>query len=76
MAIELTDIDFGGRITNAEVAYRWAYGQGNLTDPDTNGIYEDELENIPIGTYEIIITASAGDDYCFSNSFYIVRGTI
>jgi len=65
LEIELTDIDFGGSITNAIVEYRWAYGQGNLTDPDNNGIYEVELENIPAGTYEISITANAGDDYNF-----------
>lgn len=65
LSIELNDVDFGGRITNAIVTYRWAYGQGNLTDDDNNGIYEVELTNIPAGTYEIIITASAGDDYSF-----------
>lgn len=65
LSIELNDVDFGGRITNAIVTYRWAYGQGNLTDADNNGIYEVELTNIPAGTYEIIITASAGDDYSF-----------
>ncbi len=65
ISIELIDADFGGRIINAMVTYRWAYGQGNLTDPEDDGIYVDELENIPTGTYEIIITASAGDDYSF-----------
>jgi len=67
LEIELTDVDFGGTITNAIVTYRWAYGQGNLTDPDNDGIYEGELENIPTGTYELIITAFAGDDYNFEN---------
>jgi hypothetical protein len=65
MSIELTNVDFGGRITGAVVTYWWAYGRGNLTDTDNNGIYEAELANIPSGTYEIIITASAGDDYSF-----------
>ncbi|MFX0073854.1 MAG: hypothetical protein ACFE96_00315 [Candidatus Hermodarchaeota archaeon] len=65
MSIELIDVDFGGRITNAIVTYWWAYGRGNLTDPDADGIYEAELNNIPPGTYEIIITASAGDAYSF-----------
>lgn len=64
MSIELTDIE-GGSIINAIVTYRWAYGQGNLTDPDNNGIYEAELTNIPTGTYEIIIEADAGDYYSF-----------
>jgi hypothetical protein len=65
IAIELTDADFGGRILDALVTYRWAYGQGNLTDPEDDGIYEHELGNIPTGTYKITITASAGDDYNF-----------
>ena len=65
LSIELIDVDFGGTITNAIVTYRWAYGQGNLTDTDNKGIYEGELRNIPAGTYEIIITASAGEDYSF-----------
>ena len=37
-----------------------------LTDPDIDGNYTVELENIPTGTYEIIITASAGDEYSFN----------
>ena len=68
MSIRLTDSDFGGIITNATVTYRWAYGQGTLLDPENDGIYvndEDELKDIPTGTYTITITASAGDDYSF-----------
>ena len=65
LSITLTDSDFEEPITNANVTYRWAYGQGTLTDTDNDGIYEGELENIPTGTYELIITASGGDDYSF-----------
>jgi hypothetical protein len=65
IAIELTDADFGGRIIDAIVTFRWAYGQGNLTDLEDDGIYEHELGNIPTGTYKITITAFAGDDYNF-----------
>jgi hypothetical protein len=65
LSIVLTDSDFGGIITNATVTYRWAYGQGTLLDPEDDGTYEVELENIPTGTYTITITASAGDDYNF-----------
>ncbi|NVM45643.1 MAG: hypothetical protein HWN79_12075 [Candidatus Lokiarchaeota archaeon] len=65
LSLELTDFDFGGPITNANVTYRWAYGQGTLLDPEDDGTYEDELENIPTGTYTITITASAGDEYNF-----------
>ncbi|MHA2287893.1 MAG: hypothetical protein ACXABG_03810, partial [Promethearchaeota archaeon] len=66
LSINLFDTDFGGIITNANVTYRWAYGQGSLTDPDMDGNYTVELENVPTGTYEIIVTASAGDDYSFN----------
>ena len=65
LSIVLTDSDFGGPITNAIVTYRWAYGQGTLLDPEDDGTYVVELENIPTGTYTITITASAGDDYNF-----------
>lgn len=65
LSILLTDSDFGGTVTNATVTYRWAYGQGTLLDPENDGTYEVELENIPTGTYTITITASAGDDYSF-----------
>ncbi|MBY9010334.1 MAG: hypothetical protein KGD74_10765 [Candidatus Lokiarchaeota archaeon] len=65
LAIVLTDIDFGGPILNATVTYRWAYGQGTLLDPENDGTYEDELKDIPTGTYTITITASKGDDYSF-----------
>ena len=66
LSIILIDFDFGVTITNANVTYRWAYGQGTLSDPEDDGIYIVELVNIPTGTYEIIITASAGDDYNFN----------
>ena len=65
LSIILIDSDFGGTIIDATVTYQWAYGQGALSDPEDDGIYTVELENIPAGTYTIIITASAGDDYSF-----------
>lgn len=65
LSIVLTDYDFGGRIINATVTYRWAYGQGTLLDPEDDGTYIVEIKNIPTGTYTITITASAGDDYNF-----------
>ena len=65
LSIVLIDDIFGGTITNANVTYRWAYGQGTLSDPEDDGIYEDELKDIPTGIYKITITASAGDDYNF-----------
>ena len=63
--IILNDTVFGGLILNATVTYRWAYGPGELEDPDNNGIYEVTLENLPLGSYPITINAFAGDDYDF-----------
>lgn len=65
LAIQLNNIDFGEVIRNANVTYRWAYGQGELEDPDGNGIYEVQLVNVPAGTYKVTITASAGDNFDF-----------
>ncbi|MFW9949703.1 MAG: hypothetical protein ACFFKA_06220, partial [Candidatus Thorarchaeota archaeon] len=65
LSIILIDSDFGGVIPNAIVTYIWAYGQGTLLDPENDGIYIAELENIPTGTYSLVITASAGDEYNF-----------
>ncbi len=54
-------------IKNATVIYTWAYGQGQLFDPENDGIYEADLVNVPSGTYIITIIAFAGDDYDFEN---------
>ena len=67
LSIILNNIDFGGVILNANVTYIWAFGQGTLQDLDNDGVYEDELINLPAGTYPITITVSAGDDYDFES---------
>ncbi|KKL85346.1 hypothetical protein LCGC14_1955650, partial [marine sediment metagenome] len=67
LRIMINNSDFGIAIKNANVTYRWTYGQGVLTDYDNDGIYEADLENIPEGSYTITITASAGDDYNFES---------
>ncbi|KKN21569.1 hypothetical protein LCGC14_0924010 [marine sediment metagenome] len=67
LRIILNDTDFGGTIKGAIVTYTWAYGQGNLTDLNDDGIYEAVLENIPVGVYSITISASGVDDYNFGN---------
>ena len=67
LEVQLTDLDFGGAITKATVTYRWANGQGILTDPDDDGIYEATLYNVPVGSYLITISAYAGDNYDFEN---------
>ncbi|KKN23350.1 hypothetical protein LCGC14_0905860 [marine sediment metagenome] len=67
LQIILNNSDFGALIKNATVTYTWTYGQDELTDQDNDGIYEADLLEIPEGSYTIIITASAGDDYDFKN---------
>ena len=54
-------------IYNATVEYRLLDGtyimdRGSLDEGD-NGIYEVSIGNIPEGTFKLIITANAGDDY-------------
>ncbi len=63
--IELTDEDFGGTIKDANVTYRWQFDEGELTDPNSDGIYEVDLTNKPAGTYILTITVEKGDNYDF-----------
>jgi len=67
LRIILNDTDFGGNIKGAIITYTWAYGQGNLTDTDNDGVYEAVLENVPVGVYSIAISASGVDNYNFGN---------
>ncbi len=67
LQLVLNDTIFGGTITNATVTYRWAYGQGELVDPDDDSIYEATLLNVQSGVYDITIAAFAGDDYNFES---------
>ncbi len=57
-------------ITNANVTYMWAYGQGELEDLDNDGIYNVTFLNVPLGVHTITIYAFAGDDYSFET--YII----
>ncbi|TFF99397.1 MAG: hypothetical protein EU542_09050 [Promethearchaeota archaeon] len=65
LKIELEDLDFNQTVKNATVSYTWAYGQGTLTDPDNDGIYEGTLTNLREGTFMITISVFASDDYDF-----------
>lgn len=71
LRIVLNDTVFGGLIKGATVTYRWAYGQGNLTDSNNDGIYEGFISDVTIGTYVITITASGNENYDFE-SFEII----
>jgi hypothetical protein len=61
----LNNTDYDEIIKGALVTYRWYYGQGELTDPDDDGVYETFLYNVPGGVHPITITAFAGDNYDF-----------
>jgi len=74
--IVLNNTDFGGRITNATVTYRWDNGQGLLTDTDNDGIYEATLNNVPAGSYRIYINAYAGENYDFRDDFEIILNVV
>ena len=74
--IVLNNTDFGGTIKNATVTYRWANGQGVLTDSNNDGIYEAILNNVPAGSYLISINAYAGENYDFRDDFEIVLNVI
>ena len=63
--VVLTDDDFGGTIKNANVSYRWQFGEGILTDLDSDGIYEATLSSQQVGSYTLTITADKGDIYDF-----------
>ena len=65
LEIELIDLDFSLPILNATVTYIWTYGQGTLTDPEDDGIYEGTISNLVEGTFVINISVYAGEDYEF-----------
>ena len=65
LRIIINDTDFGGYIKGAIVTYSWSEGDGVLTDPDNDGIYESILQNIAEGSYMITINAIGSEDYNF-----------
>ncbi|MFX1489701.1 MAG: hypothetical protein ACFFBI_11165, partial [Promethearchaeota archaeon] len=67
IAVELTDEDFGGPIIDATVTYIWVYGQGLLTDLNSDGIYEVNLTAIMVGNYNLEIIAFKGVNYEFES---------
>jgi len=61
--VEVADGDFGGPIIGANVWYLWEYGQGVLTDLNSDGIYEVNLTTIALGNYKLEIIAEKGVIY-------------
>jgi hypothetical protein len=63
LKVILNNTDIDALMLGAEVKYSWDFGTGDLTDPDGDGVYEVTLENLPIGSFKILITAFAGPEY-------------
>lgn len=67
LRIIINNTDFGGYIKGAIVLLSGDLGDGVLTDPDNDGIYESTLQNIAEGSYTITISAIGSEDYNFIN---------
>ena len=63
--IELLNPITNQSLIGANVTYNWLFGKGQLLDPDNNGIYEASIGGVQEGTYTIIISVAAGDEYDF-----------
>ncbi|MHA1251294.1 MAG: hypothetical protein ACTSRP_14995 [Candidatus Helarchaeota archaeon] len=71
--IILNDLDFNFSIKNALVKYTWELGQGTIEYDDNDGVYELTIENIPEGSYTLIITVVAGVNYEFERYEIIIN---
>jgi hypothetical protein len=77
LKINLTDLDFNLKVLNAFIGYTWAYGHGNLTDDDNDGVYEATIKNLPVGTHEIrIYPIDAGIEYNFPQNYKITLNVV
>ena len=65
LRIIINNTDFGGYIKGAVVLYSGDLGNGVLTDPDNDGVYESTIQNIPEGSYTVTINAIGSEDYNF-----------
>ncbi|NVM01655.1 MAG: hypothetical protein HWN67_04940, partial [Candidatus Helarchaeota archaeon] len=67
LTIELNDLDFGGKVEDADVTYSSELGDGDLEEVD-DGIYEVTFENVPEGSYTIEISVfKEGGEYDFED---------
>jgi len=76
LRIEIINLDFGGTVKGATVTYRWARGEGFLTDDDNDGIYTVELTGIPEGSFTLTINAYKGEDYDFTSYEIVISAII
>ena len=65
ISLELLDPFTDLSIIGANVSYSWIFEDGVLVDPENDGTYEALIGGIQEGSYTIIITVDAGDQYDF-----------
>ncbi len=63
--ISLKDLDNNILIKNATLRYTVEFEQAEVLDLNNDGYYEILLSDLPEGTYTLVLTAYAGDDYEF-----------
>ncbi len=76
LRIEIINLDFGGTVKGATVTYRWARGEGFLTDDDNDGIYTVTLTGIPEGSFALTINAYKGEEYDFTSYEIVISASI
>jgi hypothetical protein len=74
--IVINNLDFGGTVKGAIVTYRWAHGEGVLTDDNNDGIYTVTLTNIQEGSFTLTINAYKGEDYDFTSYEIVISAVI
>ncbi|MHA1467593.1 MAG: hypothetical protein ACTSP6_05880, partial [Promethearchaeota archaeon] len=74
--IVINNLDFGGTVKGAIVTYRWAHGNGVLTDDNNDGIYTVLLTDIPEGSFTLTINAYKGEDYDFTSYEIVISANI
>ncbi len=65
--ISLKNKDLGTSIKGMTVAYSWQFGDGPMTDENGDGIYEVTFEDVPEGSYRVLITVYSTENYEFES---------
>ncbi len=73
ISVFINDTDFNKIIKGLTVTYTWEYGDGILKDDDNDGIYEVILNNVPVRTHSVNISAFGSDIYSFESYEIIIN---
>ncbi|MFX1573603.1 MAG: hypothetical protein ACFFB0_12705 [Promethearchaeota archaeon] len=65
ISVFINDTDFNKIIKGLTLTYTWEFGDGILKDDNNDGIYEVILNNVPVGTHYVNISAFGSDIYRF-----------